>query len=274
MLNFGYVAPHPSETRRAQFAEFVLAVGGRAGLDLAVVEAENYEELAASLRRGAADIAWLPPIPFIALERHDLVTPLAVQRERGRPEFHAVLVVRTASAIRTPADLSGRRAAWVDPYSASGYVVPRIQLHRLGVDPRTAFTEERFFRSHAAVVEAVLDRAADFGATYAGLDATGALVRGPWLDLPRAQEVRTLVTFPSIPGDVLAVRRGLAKGPRERLARALVLTARDPKDRALVRALFGRDDVQPWARRGYDEFRKLVALASKEGLLEGRERTP
>ena len=79
-------------------------------------------------------------------------------------------------------------------YSASGYVVPRVGLAAVGVDPRVAFAEERFWHSHEAVVRAVVAGRADFGATYAGVGPGGEITRGSWMDVQGADEaVRVLV---------------------------------------------------------------------------------
>ncbi len=169
-LVFGHVARDESADDRTRMQAFAAVLAKQAGVRVEVAEAEGYEKLAMMVDAREVDLAWLPPIPFIALERKAAAVPLVSHHRGGRADFHSVIVVTADSRIRTPVGLKGKRAAWVDPYSAAGYAMPRIQLAALGVDPRTAFASERFYGSHDAVVRAVLAGKADFGATYAGLD--------------------------------------------------------------------------------------------------------
>jgi len=46
----------------------------------------------------------------------------------GQLLYRSALVVREGSSITTVADLVGRRAAWTNPSSAGGYLVPRLAL--------------------------------------------------------------------------------------------------------------------------------------------------
>ncbi len=270
-LVFGAVRRDDSEVGKKPLERFARALEEAAGLDVHVFEAPTYGELAAAMARGDVDVAWLPPIPFIALERKGVAEGLVSQRRAGRAEFHAVLVVGVGSPIQTLEELQGTRAAWVDPYSASGYVVPRIELDARGIDPRAAFSAERFFRSHSEVVRAVIEGRADVGATFGGVDAAGAVTRGAWLELPRGDTVRVLAVLAAIPGDVIAARNDLPKRTRETVTRALVALARDRVQRVFVRDLFGSEDFRRWLPAGYDQLRDQTAVASAKGMLEAEE---
>ena len=272
MLVFGYAAEGASTAMRERVAQFSAALGELAGAELAVYEAASYEDLAQAMLRGDVDFAWLPPLPFVALERRQAVFPLVSAQRGGDTAFHSAIIVAKDSARHEPADLAGARAAWVDRYSASGYVVPRVGLAALGVDPRVAFAEQRFLHSHEAVVRAVAAGRADFGATYAGVSATGEVTRGAWMDVKGAADaVRVLVRFGAIPGDVVAASARLAASSRVAITRSLLTISQDPRHRALLAEAFGVDEFRPWVSAGYDALRRLAEEASKRGLLEGDE---
>src|SRR5579883_1487129 len=223
LLVFGWAAHAASPAAKQRMVEFTILLGKLSGAEVAVCEADTYSELAGLVHRRSVDIAWLAPIPFIALERRKAAAPLVSHHRGGRAQFHSVLIVPARSRIRTPYGLKKKRAAWVDPHSASGYVIPRIQLAAFGIDPRTAFAAERFYGSHEAAVRAVVGGKADFAGTYAQLDRDGAPLRGSWLEVPGAADaVRVLVTFGAVPGDVIVARRDLPAATRERLTHALI----------------------------------------------------
>jgi phosphonate transport system substrate-binding protein len=273
VLTFGYVAPHVQTSSRLQMAEFWIAVGGAAGLEIMVSEARSYEELTKRLVAREIDIAWLPPIPFVALERRKAAVPLVSHHRDGSSDFHCVLVARQDSPIRSVPDLAGRKAAWVDPFSASGYVLPRIELFARGIDPRTAFFSEKFYHAHDVAVRAVIQRRADFAATWAGLDASGKVIRAPWYEMDLAEDtIRVVDRLGAIPCDTIASRPNLPFPAREKIRVALIRLSGDAQHHFRIRDLFGVDEFRPWSTVGYEQLRKAAMMASESGLLEGAEK--
>jgi phosphonate transport system substrate-binding protein len=273
VLTFGYVAPHVQTTARLQMAEFWIEVGSAAQVEIMVSEAKSYEELSNRLVAGEVDIAWLPPIPLVALERRKAAVPLVSHHRDGSRDFHCVLVTRYDSPIKSIKDLKGRRAAWVDPFSASGYVLPRIELFARGVDPRTTFFAEKFHHSHNAAVRAVLHCKADFAGTWAGLDANGKVVRSPWDEMDRADEaLKVIAELGAIPSDTIAARPNLPFAAREKIRTALFRLSADARHHFRIRDLFGVDEFRPWSTLGYEELRRAAMMASETGLIDGKEK--
>jgi phosphonate transport system substrate-binding protein len=273
LVVFGYVGTDPTEVHRERVTAFAAALSKVAKVELAVCRARNYTEVTELVLRRQVDFAWLPPLPYIALSRKDAVEPLVSVVREGHGEFYSVLVVRADSPIKSPRDLVGKRAAWVDPHSASGYVLPRIGLSAVGVDPRTAFREERFYRSHEKVVRAVIDRRADFGATFGGLEASGALARGAWSAAEVQGKVSVLATFGAIPPDVIAARSDLPTYVSESLTHAFTHASSEPELQALAKELLGATEFKRGTPEGYLDFCRATMRASDEGLLEGEEKS-
>jgi phosphate/phosphite/phosphonate ABC transporter binding protein len=270
---FGYVTRGASDSTRERMAQFCNVVAPLASCELAIADASSYAEVAKLLHSRQIDLAWLPPIPYLALDRAKGVAPMVVHRRAGATQFHAALIARSSSPIRGALDLQGKRVAWVDPHSAAGYVVPRIELAADGVDPRRTFARERFYGSHEAVVSAVMRGDADVGATYAGLDGAGRVKRGAWMDEPDAEsEIRVVRTFSAIAPDLFAARADMDARVRERLTVALVNASREKSNHLLMRDLFGADELLRWTSVGYDDLRRAVMEATDAGLLDGEER--
>jgi phosphonate transport system substrate-binding protein len=273
VLCFGYVAPHVQTAARLQMAEFWIDVGAEATLEIMVSEAKSYEELTRSLIAGEVDLAWLPPIPLIALERRKSAVPLVSHHRNGRSTFHSIVAVAKDSPITKVEELKGRRAAWIDPFSASGYVLPRIELFALGIDPRTAFFGEKFYHSHEVAIRAVLQKRADFVATWGGLDAAGKVLRAPWNEMDLEEDaLRVVATLGTIPGDTIAARQNLPFPAREKIRTALIRLSGDARQHSRIGHLFGVDEFRPWSTVGYEELRKATTKASESGLLEGTEK--
>ena len=263
---FGFAAGGASRALRNRFAQFSAALAKPLGGEVALFEASSYAELASAVVSQYVDVAWLPPIPFVALERKRAAVPLVHLRRGGSSSFRSALVVRDDSAIRGLADLAGKRAAWVDRDSASGFVVPRIELAKAGLDVRGALGRERFFHSHEAVVRAVVGGLADFGATYAGVAPDGTIARGPWTET--AARVRVIAVLGAIPGDVVAARSDSGLPSRERLRDALLRVSSGRKSKLLAHGAFGVDEFQAFEPGGYVELQREIEEATARGLLE------
>jgi ABC-type phosphate/phosphonate transport system substrate-binding protein len=272
MLVFGYVAD-ASRAPQERMVAFAVAVSRVSGVELGLCKAHSYTELTELVQHKKVDVAWLPPLPFIALERFELVKPL-VSLQRDGYAACSVLIVRADAEVVDPRGLRTKRAAWVDPHSAAGYVLPRIGLSAVGVNVRSAFLAERFFGSHEAVVRAVVERRADFGATYAGADESGKIVRGAWMDAPdTAGAVRVLATFGTVPADVIGAGAATGDATRTALATALADLANRSEYRAMLREVFGARSLRPWTTDAdYEAFKKATMTATSQGLLDGEER--
>jgi phosphonate transport system substrate-binding protein len=269
-LLLGMASRALTPSAKARMVEWTTFLGGYVGLPVGVVGAPSYEALSEMVRRREVDLAWLPPIPFVALERTNMAIPLVSNHRFGQAQFQAVLLVRANSRIRTLVGLRGKRAAWVDPLSASGYILPRIQMAALGIDPRTTFADERFYGSHDAAVKAVIADKADVTGTYAALDpTTKRFVNGSWSKLPHAEEsTRLLATFGAIPSDVIVARSDLRVAVCEIVTHALAATSSVLHGKTLVRDVFGVDEFRKWTPTSYEALRVAVSQAAQRGLLD------
>jgi phosphate/phosphite/phosphonate ABC transporter binding protein len=134
----------------------------------------------------------------------------------GSATYRGLVVARKDSGLKTVADLEGKRFAFVDPKSASGYVYPRAMLVEKGVTPERYFKETIFASGHDKVIAAVLEGRADAGAIYDG--ALGvAKAKGM-----QTEDLVTLVSTDPIPHDAIAVRLGLDETLAKKIQTALV----------------------------------------------------
>ena len=264
-LAFGLVAA-PDAKVLAPFDELAEWMRAHAGVELERRTAPPYQALAESVREGSSDVAWLPPVVYAWLA--EAVTPLGSIVREGKTTYSAALVVRQDAKVRSLADLGGARAGWVDPWSAAGYVVPRIELARKGIDPASVFAAETFHGTHRDVLLALMRGDCDVAGTYARLPGEGdAAVEGAWSHLEDV-DVHVLATFGSIPPDVIAVRRNLAPASYERALDAFRRVTADEAARALFRGVFGGDDLGEGVEPGHDALRRAYERATANGLFD------
>jgi len=262
---FGLVVPAAGSGLSAGVDALAKLVGEHAGFDVERHEAASYEALATGVREGRIDVAWLPPIVFVRLG--EAVTPLGSILRAGKSAYEAALVVRADSKIRSIEALRGNRAGWVDPWSAAGFVLPRVKLALLGIDPRTVFRTETFHGSHRGAIKALLEGACDVAGTYARADATGKVEAGAWSEIEGA-DVRVLATFGAIPPDVIGVKKELPEEDRAKIVAALREATKTEAARAILRQIFGGDDLREGLAPGYDALKSALDMATARGLFD------
>jgi phosphate/phosphite/phosphonate ABC transporter binding protein len=168
------------------------------------------------MESGAVDIGSFSPFAYVDAVRGGKIRIITQSIIDGSGLYRGVIVARKDSGLKALADLKGKRFAFVDPKSASGYVYPRAMLIEKGLVPDSDFKETIFTGGHDKVIAAVLEGRADAGAIYEGA-----------LDIAKAEGKPTenLVTLAStdpIPHDAITVRIGLDVGLAKKIQTALV----------------------------------------------------
>lgn len=265
MTVFGIVVQEAKSPIAARVDEMLAWMTDKLGATIERRDSKSYEALAQDVRNGKVDIAWLPPIVYVRLA--ESVVPLGSILRGGRSTYEAALVVPKDSKIKAIEELRGTRAGWVDPWSAAGFVLPRVKLALLGVDPRNVFRTERFHGSHRAVLQALVDGACDVVGTYARADDEGEITAGAWSEIEGA-EVRVLATFGAIPPDVLAARKDLPDDDRGRILNALRDATKESASREILKSIFGGDELREGVASDYDTLRSALEMATARGLFD------
>ncbi len=195
------------------------AIDGRVRLHVAF----DYADLLRAFLDGTVEVAWLSPIVLVqALARSAHLA--AVCERHGELTFRSALLVQQRSRFETVQDLMGCRAAWVEPSSASGHVLPRLLLTRAGVQLGAETFAGSFVQARALVER----DEADVCATFVHGDAPNAPHEG----------LRILSLTESIPNEGIVLGAGLDEAERLRLTTALHGLHTTSEGELALRALF------------------------------------
>ena len=215
-LEFGITPVLGRSTMQADFDPLMAYLSESLGQRVVLYVAKDYGDLRIQMESGAVDIGSFSPFSYVDAVRGGKVRIIAQSLIEGAASYRGVIVVRRDSGLKNVADLRGRRFAFVDPKSASGYVYPRAMLIERGIDPDHYFQAVFFAGDHNRVISAVLDRQADAGAVY-----DGALQIAKAAGTP-TDEMAILVSTDPIPHDAITVRVGLDGALAGRIQAALV----------------------------------------------------
>jgi phosphonate transport system substrate-binding protein len=196
--------------------------------------ATSYAGVIEAMGAGRADIGWLNTFSYvIAHQRYGVEVRLVTVRF-DRPYYRSEIITPTASGINTIADLRGKRFAFVDPASTSGYLFPLAALKKAGYDPAKFFGQTVFAGSHNNVVLAVYQGRVDAGAAY---DDVRADVQKNIPDV--MQKVKVIWYSSPIPNDTVSFRRELPQEVKDKVATALLRFSETPAGLDALKSLYG-----------------------------------
>ncbi len=241
-LAVGIALTTDPERTRDRLGRFCRAIERAAGIGVKARGLFHYHHLVAALDEGKLDVVWLPPLLALRATGRGTVVPLALPVRHGVSTYSTALFTRPDSPINGIDDLRGVRAAWVDPHSASGYLVIRALLRSRGVDLEAAFAKHTFLGAHDAVVKVVLAGQADVGATFAYFDEDASPARSAGWENAK---VRVLCSAGSIPSDMLAASARLDASTRSLVQSALVSGDHPDLTRAAAELLGAEGFVAP-----------------------------
>jgi phosphonate transport system substrate-binding protein len=208
--------------------------------------AASYAELEAFALGGEAEIVWCPSAVCAKLASARAV--LTIVRD-GRSDYRSALIARRGENVAL-GTLAGKRAAWVDPLSAGGYLLALALLRGRGLDVDRVFSSQAFLGSHRAVAIAVLDGNADVGAVSAH-DASEAALASTlaWYVGAPAERLETIALTARCPNDAIVLTSKLSPDDAARIELELYAEgARSRLSAALEAERFERASLADYAR--------------------------
>lgn len=213
-------------------AQLVAYLGEKVGAVASLVQRRSYRQVSLLLERGEVDVAFTCGLPYVQ-DHEQFGLELLVSPEVAEgPVYRSYVIVAADSPLGSFEELRGKRYAFSDPRSNSGWLVPAHALARMGTTPEAFFKRTIFTYSHAASVEAVAVRFVDGASVDSYVyDALGA--SQPEL-VARTRVIARSAAFPIPP---VVVRASLAPEVKARLRSELLAMHRDPRGRAILAGL-------------------------------------
>jgi phosphonate transport system substrate-binding protein len=216
-LTIGLVPSSQPESMVRSFEPVAAYLRQTTGYEIKVTVPDSYYGLIEAMKNKEVDIGWFGAFSYIAAQDEMPLEPVVIQERSGSGiMYHSLIVVNGASDIRSIDELKGKRFAFVDPGSTSGFVIPYSLLKSRGIEYRSFFGSVAYSGTHNAVIADVLRGKADAGAvedlTYMKMLESGEL---------RDNELRILWKSNSIPGSPFAARADLQPQAKKRFKEAM-----------------------------------------------------
>jgi phosphonate transport system substrate-binding protein len=223
------------------------------GMPVKLVIPTNYNATVEGLGNGSLDVAYLGGLTYVKAHEVYGVVPL-VQRQVDQ-QFHALLITRKSTGIKSLADLKGKTFCFGDINSTSGHMFAYLAMKQAGVFKDLKSTH--YTGSHTATGEAVAAGVCDAGS----LDETVYRSMISTNKIP-GDQMRVFYTTPPFVDYVWAARKDLSPAVQQKLAAAF-MRLQPGRDTAVLDILRGKHFV----KANTAEYNQVRILAKELRLM-------
>lgn len=231
------------------------------GYAFSIVVPTSYIAVVEAFGSGKADVAAINTFGYIlAHQKYGAEAVLKVVRRDGETEYKGQFIAHVDSGIDSLADLQGKRFAFTDPSSTSGYILPKAILARNHITP----AEEVLAGKHDNVVTMIYQKQVDAGATYYSppdkstgeiLDARARVVR----QFPDIYNKVKIIGFTqSIPNDPIIFRKDFPADMKKKIIDALLAFQTTPEGKKALFEIYSVEGLVPARDSDYDVLRAIL----------------
>ena len=253
VIKMGFVPLKNSEKLVEDLKPISDYLSERLGVKVEAFTASNYIGVVEGLGSGSVDFGIIPPFSSLLAQKQSSAKPILTSKGKtGKPGYTAELYVRKDSGIKSLQDVKGKKVAFVDPSSSSGYIYPGAMLVEAGLNLDKDISYQ-FSGGHDKSLQLLLNKDVDVIATFDGVEDRYAK------DFPQAKtDIQKLATSDMIPGVMVTTSGKMDKELQEKLEKALRDIEKDPKMKEMFTKMFsitGFTDVDQ------DAYKKVEATA-------------
>lgn len=220
------------------------------GIKVEGFTATNYVGVVEGLGSGQVDFGIIPPFAYIlANQESDAEVILTAINKSGEAKYRAQFMVRKDSGIKSFEDIKGKRVAFVDPSSTSGYLFPGAHLIKEGIDLEKDI-EYLYSGGHDKSLQLLLNNDVDVAITF--VDARDRYKE----EFPTAmEEIEILGYTEYIPNISVTTRGDMDKELQEKIQNGLITIIESEEGSELFKELFNMYGFEKATDADYDIIR-------------------
>lgn len=205
-----------------------------------------------------ADVAAINTFGYIkAHEKYGAEARLTVIRH-GLATYQSQFIAKADSGIKSLEDLNGKKLAFVDPASASGYLLPMKTLKEKKITPK----ETVFAMKHDSVVSMIYQGQVDAGATFysppspQGIEDARRLVVTQYPDVEK--KIKIVDLSEAIPNDPIIFRKEMPEEMKTKITDAFVSFLGTPEGKVAFKEIYAVDELKKCTDKDYDAVRAML----------------
>jgi phosphonate transport system substrate-binding protein len=250
------------------------ALAQATGLRWKVSIPTSYAAQIEAICAGQADIAAIAPLQMTLLLDKGCGTPIlgALRKDdKGQlaTTYQAQILVRSDSGITDINGLKGKKFAFVDPISTSGFLFPTLLVKsKTGQEPKTFFSSTIFAGGHDKSVLALYRGEVDGAASF--IDAR--TLAGMPADI--MTKTTRIDTAGPIPNDGVAIAKNFPQDLADQITKALIDYCASAAGAPTCLSLFSWNGLQKVSADFYNPVRDAAKLAGIDVAAEAAKTPP
>jgi phosphonate transport system substrate-binding protein len=263
-ITIGFIPGDNPSTLKESSAELARLLQAKIGIPVNVYISKDYSNLIDAMKEKKVDFAFMSAMTFVFAEKLAGAKVLLKKVWEG-PFYYSTILVRADSKITKLSQLKGKKLAFVDEKSASGYLYPQVHFKKEGIEPKTFFSQIIFAGNHEAAVKLLADGKVDAITVYsndskAKESAWNHFIKEITVN-GKSPQVRSLWVSEAIPNDPFCVRQDFYDAyPKTAhdLMFDLIELDQDSQDSGRFRKLLGVSALMLATSQQYDPVREMV----------------
>jgi phosphonate transport system substrate-binding protein len=259
-MTFGFIPGGDRENLKKGSVMIAKELQEEIGIPINVYIPKDYSALIMAMKNKKVDFAFLTAASFVAAEQEAKVQVL-LKKVWVEPFYYSAILAKKNSSIQKLEDLKGKRLAFVDQKSTSGYLYPQVMFKKKGWNDRV-FSKIVYSGSHAESV--TLLEKGEVDAIVVFSDDKDAK-KSAWTKFSKndkkAEQIRVIWLSEPIPNDPFCVRSDFYEQyPKlvHNLMFSLIDVYEKLKGRKEVVDVIGAQGFLPATSRQYDPVREMV----------------
>ncbi len=219
----------------------------------------NYISVVEAFGSSRADIAVMNSFGYLmANDKYGAHALLRTVRY-GHDYYQGQIIAHVDSGINSVADLAGKKFAFTDPSSTSGYMFPLKIVKDAGVE----LGNQTFAIKHDNVVTMVYQKQVDAGATYYSAPSEDGKIRDARsrvkTQFPDVEDKVKIVTITDkIPNDPFVFRKDLPQEMVTKFIAAVKKYIATPEGKQIFRNIYSVEAVNDTTDSDYDNLRQVI----------------
>lgn len=234
----------------------------RLGIPTELVQRETYQEVNELIGQRKLEVAFICTGAYVEGREAQNMELLVAPEVKGEPVYYSYIITEARANIQNLEGLRGKRFAFTDPLSNTGYLAPRYLLQQKNETPGLFFQKTIFTHSHDRSIEAVAKGLVD-GAAVDSLVYDALAESNPQL----IAQLRIVDKSPPFGIPPVVVPRELPYARKEQLRSLLLAMHEDPEGKEIL----GRLKIDRFVRVDdslYDRVREMLARVRDQEMNE------
>lgn len=261
-ITLGMLPGGDPETVRAQAIELAKELQVQLEIPVNIYISKDYAGLIEAMKSKKVDFAFFSALTYVFAEK-EVKTKVLLKKVWSEPFYYSAFITRKNSGIKKVEQLKGKRVAFVDEKSASGYLYPQVMLNKKHLHNED-FKSVIYSGNHQASIRLLEQGEVDAAAVFSD-DEKGE--KSAWTKFASGKEsdkkkkYRLLWISDPIPNDPFCVRQEFYdEYPKvtHTLMFALIDIMSREKESLKYSEVLGTRDLMPATTKQYDPVREMV----------------